>query len=492
MTTTAQTAQFGAWLPDLPAHGNPGTLLAKNVIPQAMSYRSLNSLQSFTNALDSVCLGAFWAQDDSNNIHNFAGDANKLYQLTGGNTWSDATRTTGGAYAASTWEFAKFGDRVIAVNNADDTQRFDLSVDTNFSALAGSPPRAAHIAVIRDFVVLGDIVGLGTNFVQWSGYNNSELWTPSLATQSDSQEIFGRAGKVQRLVPGDYGLVFLEHSIYRMDYAGPPLIFQFDEIERSRGTPAPYSVLWSGGYTWYYGWDGFYVFDGQESRPISSDKVARWFEQNVDADSLGDVRGAVDRINRLVIWSFRTSKSLAYNNRLIIYNWATDRWGYAEVDTEVIEEYISSGFTLDGLDVPLPLGIDLESIPVDSTQFAGGELSLQAFDSTHKSSTFSGTPLTATIDTREISGEDNARLFTNSVRPLVEAAPTTSITVQVGTRNKLTDNVTYSAAKALNGVNGEANMRANSRYQRFRLSITGGFDHATGVKAQSRVGGSRR
>jgi hypothetical protein len=495
MTTQAQEVTFGEWLPDLPARGNPGTLVAKNAIPQEQSYRSINALSEFTNALDGPCLGSFWVQDDNNVVNNFAGDETKLYTLSGGNVWGDATRTVGGAYTATSWEFAKFGNRVIAVNGADEPQKFDLGVDTEFSDLAGTPPKTPHIAVVRDFVVFGDVDTQGPSFLRWSGFNNSETWTPSLATQADYQQIFGRGGKIQRIVPGEYGLILLEHSIYRMDYAGPPLIFQLDEIERNRGTPAPYSVMWSGGLTWYYGWDGFYVFDGQQSIPISSNRVAEWFKDEVDPESLADIRGAIDRRNRLVIWAFRTSKSLDYNNRLIIYNWAAGengRWSYAELDTEVMEEFVSSGYALDELDTPLPLGIDLDSINVDSDQFAGGRLSLQAFTPTHTSATFDGTPLTACLDTKEVGVPDNARMFVNSVRPLVEAANSATTTVQVGTRDNLNDNVTFSIARALNDINGEANVRASSRYQRYRLNIAGGFNHAVGVKAQIKGGGGRR
>lgn len=491
MTTQAEIVPFGEWTPDLPEYANPGALIALNVVPQLQSYRSLNSLSSFTNALDNVCLGSFWAQDENNVIFNFAGDNNKLYRLQGGTTWGDISGTSA-PYGADNWEFTKFGNRVIAAAIQAPLQKYDLGVDAVFADLAGNPPQARRIATIRDFVVLGDVDGLGPNYVQWSGYDNSEQWTPSLATQSDFQEIFGRAGRVQRIVPGEYGLIMLEQSIFRMDYVGPPYVFQFDEIERKKGTPAPNSVTWSGGLTWYYGWDGFYVNDGRSSREISANRVANWFAQNAATDALDSMRGAVDRQNRLVLWAFRTSTSAPINNRLIIYNWGADKWSYAEVDTQIIDEFVSPGFTLDELDVPLPNGIDLDSIPVDSDQFAGGNLSLQAFDDQNRSATFDGTPLIATIDTKEISGPNNSRIFVNSVRPLVEAQGSSTITVQIGTRNRLQDNVSFSTPVTLNQINGEATRRVNSRYQRYRINVENGFFHGNGVRIQKRVNTGRR
>ena len=490
MSTAPQAVPFGEWLPDLPEYENPGALIAKNVIPQLNSYRELKSLASFSNALTSACLGVFWAQNNSNVVFNFAGDTTTLYELQSGITWTDVNGPSG-PYGATNWEFVKFGNRVLAVNINDVIQKWDLSVDTAFADLAGSPPQAARVGVIRDFIMLGDMDVLGPNFVQWNGYNNSELWVPSLATQSDSQEIFGRGGRVQRIVSGEYGLIFSEQSIYRVDYIGPPVVFQFDEIERKRGTPAANSVAWTGETVFYYGWDGFYVTDGRSpSKPISANRVAIWFEREAANDGLDTMRGVIDRRNRLVIWAFSTSAAAAINNRLIIYNWGVDRWSFAEIDTQIIDEYVAPGFTLDELDVPLPGGIDADSINVDSTAFLGGAIAVQAFDSLNRAATFDGVALAATIDTKEISAPDNKRLFTNSVRPLIEGAG--AITVSIGTRNRLQDNTNFSAAKPLNNISGEANMRINSRYQRFRVGITGGFSHGNGVKAQSRISGGRR
>ena len=491
MTTQTEMIPFGEWLPDQPAFSNPGALLARNVIPQMDSYRGLNSLQSFTNALTGVCLGTFWAQDDGNVVFNFAGDATKLYQLTAGDTWSDVSRTVGGAYAATNWEFTKFGDRIIAANKADDLQYFDLDTSSNFAALPGSPPKAKTIATVRDFVMLGDIDTLGGNFIQWSGYNSSELWTPSIKTQSDFQELFGRGGRVQRIIPGSYGIIFTEHSIFTAEYVGPPVIFQINEVERKRGTPAPNSTAWTGGKVFYFGWDGFYVFDGQRSTPISHNRVSNWFADNCPADTFKDIRSAVDRINRLVLWAFRTSTSEPINNRLLIYNWAVDRWSYAEVDTQIIDEFVSPGFSLDALDALLG-DIDTNSIPVDSDAYKGGVLNLQAFNSSNQAAVFDGVPLVGTIDTKEIAAPDQKRLITNSVRPLIEATGVSTITVEVGTRNRLQDNVAFTLPMATNGINGEVSIRKNARYQRFRVNVANGFEHGDGVKINARTSGERR
>jgi hypothetical protein len=488
----AQQIPFGEWLPDLPEHENPGALIARNVIPQIKSYRALNSLSSFTDALANVCLGTFWAQGADGSVFNFAGDIEALYELSGSTVWADVSGASA-PYAATNWDFTKFGERVIAVNIANPQQKFDMGTDATFFDLPGSPPQAARIATVRDFIVVGDISVLGPNFIAWSGFNNSEIWdiTGDLATQTDSQELFGRGGNVQRIVPGEYGVIFQENSIWRMDYKGPPVVFQLDEVERGRGTPSPGSVAWTGAIIYYYGWDGFYRFNGVSSEPISHNKVSKFMSESADTDALDSMRAAVDRRNRLVIWAYRTSPSAPINDRLIIYNWGADKWAEAHIDTETIDEFVSPGFSLDELDGPLPLGIDVDSIPVDSDQFKGGGINIAAFNSSHEAATFDGLPLAAILDTKEVSSPDNNLMFVNAVRPLIEASGSSIITVQVGTRDALQDNVNFTAARALNGKNGEANIRVNSRYQRFRVNIADGFKHGTGVKIMARQGGRR-
>lgn len=492
--TQAQKVPFGEWLPDLPAHENPGALIALNVIPQAKSYRSLNSLLPFSSALALPAKGVFWAQDANNVIFNFAGDELSLYNLTSGITWTDISGPSAPYDAQDQWEFTKFGETILATDGSSVMQKYEMNVDATFIDQPGTPPIATRMATVRDFVMVGDIqsgVGIGPSNVQWSGFNNSELWVPSLATQSDFQTLFGRGGRVQRIVPGEYGVIFMEQSIFRADYVGPPVIFQFDEVERKRGTPAPESVCWSGTDVYYYGWDGFYHFDGTKSTPISANRVSRWFSLNADAGVLSSMRGVVDRLNRLVIWAFKASGSSLSNDRLIIYNWAADKWSYAEIDTQLIDEYTPPGFTLDELDGPLPGGIDADSIPVDTDAFQGGNVNLQAFNTSNQSATFNGTPLAATIDTKEISGPDQARIFCNAIRPLVEGSGGSTITVQVGKRNRLQDGPTFTLAKGVNGINGMVNVRENSRYQRYRVNVSGGFLHGNGVRANLRKAGNR-
>ena len=473
--------ELGEWLPDQPVFNNPGCVNAQNTLPKAQSYGQLNSLSSFSGALTGACLGAFWMPDTSGNAHNFAGDSTKLYKYDGSGTWDDVTS---GTYStAVSWKFEKYGDgRCIAVDIGQPVQYYDIGVTTKFQDLAGSPPQAKYVATVRDFLVLANIAS-NPNRVQWCGFNNSELWTPSLLTQSDFQDLPGRGANITGTVPGAYGVIFQESSIWRMDYVGPPTVWRFDEVERGRGTRSPNSIVHYGTNVFYYDPSGFYHFDGTGSTPIGHERVDQWFNTN-SGDYL-TIQGVIDRQNQLVLWGFKSSAAKTYNDRLVIYSFATNRWSWGEVETQYMSERQAQQITLDGLDTPFPSGIDLQSIPMD-TQAFNTNLNVQAFNGSNESCTFEGAALDANFETRELSMDEHGT-FTNSVRPLVDAG---TVTVQFGGRGSQTVTSTYSNSVSLNRI-GEASHRVNKRFQRFRFQVTGGFDYAQGVEVRSRQAGRR-
>lgn len=473
---------FGEWLPDLAEYGHPGALEARNVIPLLRTYGALPDLQPFTDALDNAALSMFWMRDSGNAVFNFAADTDKLYRLDVA-SWVDVSGTSS-PYSATGWQFTKYGSRAIAVAPGTDPQYYDVDTDSTFSDLPNAP-RAKAVATVRDFVMLGNLDLQGPNFVRWSGFNNSEEWTPSIRTQADFQELFGRGGAVQRIIGGEYALIFCENSVYRADYVGPRVIFQIDELENSRGTPAPNSVIRIGQLAYFFGWDGFYAHDGAQARSISNNRVSDWFLNNCPPEAYEFIEVAHDRRRRLVVWAFRTSASLAHNDRLLIYNWGADRWAYGAVNTQVIGEMATSGLTLDVLDDTLGLidSASSGSVLVDSAAYDGGGLSMQGFSTLNEMGVFSGAPLAAILDTSEI--DMQGRRFTStSVRPLIEGAGDTpgGVTVQIGHRNRLLDTPSFDVPSLLNSFTGEADKKVNARYQRYRVHLSDGFTHAIGMQ----------
>jgi hypothetical protein len=424
-------------------------------------------------------------KDDAGAYYNFAGDSTKLYKMTGA-TFANVSQA-GNYSGVTSWEFVKWGERIIATCIEDVPQYYDMGTSALFADLPGSPPKARHAAVIQDFIFLGNLVESATSYpnrVRWGGFNASETWTPSMSTQSDYQDLFGRGGAIQRIVPGEVGFIFQEHSIRQVNYVGPPLIFAFAEKWPDTGTPCPNSVCWQGTKIYFYGHDGFYFFDGvNDPQPIGEEKINRWFADDFNSADLNKLYGAIDRKGKAIYWCYPSNETGA--QRLICYKPDVQRWSVIDVAAELIFEYTQSAYDLDTIDALLTSGIDTNSFNMDASPYQGGTLGFVAFGTDHKLSTFSGTPLTATIETGEI-GEPMARNTVNSSRALTDGTTTMCI---AGRDNQ---NVSYSYGTAsTENAKGEFDFRSSARFHRFKASITGGFDHAQGVQVIYRNEGRR-
>lgn len=472
---------FGEWLPDQGTLNNPGATVADNVFSAAESYLPLSSLGAFSDAAADRVRGGIFIKNNTETVYGYVGTDDELYQV--GATLTDVSRSSGGAYTTTeetNWEFTQFGNQVVAVNFNDDTQIITAG-GANFAALAGSPPRAKHVATVGNFVVLGNTSdttdGHRTNRIWWSGSEDITNWTPA-TNQSDNQDLLGSGGAVNKIIGGDYGVVFRDRSIHRMDYVGTPIIFEINEVEPERGTSLPGSVVQKGRSIFYISQDGFYeLIDGAYSNPIGAEKVNRFFLEDLDTNYKHRVSSAIDPVNNLAVWSYPgEGNSNGTPNKLIIYNWITKRFTSASITAQYIFNGFTTGFTLENLD---SFGT-LETLPfsLDSAVWNGGNLLLAGANISNQVGYFNGAALDAVIETSEFGGERTSKL--RSVRSYIEGDGNTSITIQIGHRSTLRANPVWTTAQALN-ADGVADILRTSRYMRARANITGGFTHAKGL-----------
>lgn len=463
---------FAEWRPDMPTLGE-WAREALNVVPAEESYRPLNDLSGVSSALASRAQGAAWFRATAGATRMFAGDASKLYLLSG-SAWNDVSRTSGGPYAPggdNMWRFTQFGTLAIAVNGVDAPQKFNLGVGTNWTALGGSPPVGTFITTVRDFVVMGKI-GSAPQRVQWCALDNAESWAPSLTTQADLQEL-PDGGNVTGLVGGETGLIFQETSVRRMSYEGAPFVFRIDKIANDIGCSVPGSVAGLLDMAFFLHKSGFYmVRGGQAITPIGRGKVDRTFWTEFDETNQFRATSAIDPVRGLYIFSYPASDSTnGTPNRLLIYNWHTARWSRAVMTCELVFGGVSQqAYTLEQLD----LFGTLETLPysLDSSYWTGTlSLLLFAFDTSHRSGSFSGPALAATVETAEFNpGRPGLRSTVRGLRPLIDGG---SPQIQIGARETQQATVSYGPALGLTPA-GLAPVYASGRYFRVRSTMAAG------------------
>ncbi len=490
--------EFGDLQADLPTLKNSGALKVDNVVPLAKGYRALPGFQALSGTgLNASAVGLFTSFSASGST-NYAGDATKLYQMDSSLVFQDKSKS--GGYNNSTtenardfWAFTQFGSNIIATNFADNIQKFTEGTSSVFSDLVSL--KAKYIAVIRDFVVAGYTNESGTVYnqrVKWSGINDSSTWTPSQATQSGFQDIVGSHGNVQAIVGGESsGIIFMEKAIYRMSYIGVPLIFQFDKIADNIGAFAPKSVASYGNQIFFLAQDGFYkLTGGQQLTPIGNARVDNFFFDDLSSN-LDGITSAIDPNNSIVVWSYRGSGATGTtNNKLLIYNYAVDKWSTGSgQDLEFIASASQEAFTtLESLDV---LG-DLDNLPrsLDSYYYGEGIVGLAGFNSENKFGKFIANSLSATIDTMEFEGTDNKRSTLINCRPIVDGTSNTTVTVNPITRSSQLDPIVVGDAISTNDT-GTCPLRSTSRYHRIRVNVSGNFNTLSGVDVEVRPEGGR-
>lgn len=469
---------FGQWTPDKP--GIAGNLTeAKNVLPTPSGYGLLNGTANLSNAASQSLLTVFpgrWAGATTL----FSAGATKLFKFDPANAnQTDVSRVASAYSSTEFWQFTQFGAQVIAANGVDKLQAWDMTSASKFVDLAAAAPTASFVTVVRDFVVAGKTATY-PNRVLWSDINNETNWTAGSGSQADNQDI-PDGGEIRGLTGGEFGIVLMERGLYRMTYIGAPLFFQFDNIARNVGCYESRSVTQYGPMTFFLSDDGFFMTDGQQVKPIGVDRVDRWFYSNADPSQFSKMSAAVDPVNKLVIWSFRDIFNV---QKLLMYNWAADKWSHADSGADYIAGIASASTTLEQLD---NISASLDALPasLDSRLWTGGKLILGGVAST-KIVTFAGSALTGTINTGDLSGEGQETLV-RLVRPQIDGG---SATVSIASRTRLDGSVSFGTAVAASSEN-RVSLRSRGNYHRLSVTPTGNFSTAVGVDVDIVAVGNR-
>lgn len=492
---------YGDWLPDLPALNNPGATVALNVRPDIGSYRPFPDLGvAASNTLTARGRGAISVTSTAGLVSTFAGDAAKLYKLTAG-TFADVSVAGGYNLAEEeNFESVLFNGTVVFATIGSNLQAYTLESSTLFATLPVSTlkPKARHIAVVRSqFLMVGNADENGTiytNRVRWSALGDATDFDQAAATQSDYQDLLEGFGWIQRIVGGEYALIYSDRGIHRADYIGPPDVFQILPVPgaRGRGCIASGSVIEFAGIVYALDSNGFYGCDGQIAFSISDGKVTKWFQENENADQRHRINATIDPERSLVMWAF-CSLGASDPDTLLLYHVPSKRFAAVDIDTELIFGGLTGGYDM-ATDAPgevddMQTTTGINALSLDARFWMGGVGQLGALDTMHTLKYFDGDYLAATIETGRLQLNADQRSLVSGFRPQIEG--TATITGAVAGTERLNDAEVFDTAVAQE-TDGMIPVDPNSaRYHRFRTSIAaaGDWDHAVGVEVEAQADG---
>jgi hypothetical protein len=334
---------FGEWLPDQPSVTG-AVMDAFNCYPVTNGYAPFRQEADYSaNAGQDLLITFAGKYAGVTNL--FAAGATQVYKYNSSSTALDSVSTT--YTTTESWDVTQFGSKMIIANGKNKLQAYDMAGGSSFADLAAAAPVTKYVTVVRDFVVAADD-GSDNNKVYWSDINDETDWTPSSASQSDTQ-VLPDGGDITGLAGGETGLIFMERAIYRMTYVGSPFFFQFDAISRTLGCSTNGSIAQFGGITYFLSDDGFYACDGQSTKSIGAEKVNRWFFDNaIPSEIRTSMSATVDPVRKLIAWNF---KNIFGGRYLLLYSIDLGRWSYAETTTTSVAYGLTPSATLEQIDI---------------------------------------------------------------------------------------------------------------------------------------------
>jgi len=482
---------FGEWLPDRPALENPGSTIAKNVIPVAGGFAPFQTGVIITDALDSTCKGAASFKQTDGTSYVFAGDNTKLYLLRNG-LWNDASAKVYNVLDFNFWKFAQFGSLTLAANGSDKLQKIRAGAALGFEEIEDSPI-CQFVAIVKDFVVVGPVTISSDRFIQWSARNDVDSWEPTVNSSGIQALIEG--GPLRGLTGGDFGTILQESTVTRMNFSGGDLVFSFDVIESARGCLVSGSVIQLGAITYYWSDEGVEAFTGTGGRNIGEGKVNNTLFDRLDFDNLHLVTATIDPERRLILWAYPTSGVV---NRLLIYNVGQNQFTDIEMTVQVLLSTRDETISIDDIagsidDSPLTGFPTVTSL--DDPLLLGGRRRLAAFNTSNQMETLNGDNLAATLSLGEFifsnSGNfvsDGKKVHTRRLRGAVDGTHTVSVLH----RETLQDSLTTVGPITLE-ADGSVAPRVNDRYQRFQVDMAAAasWNFAQGIDFEEITKGGR-
>lgn len=470
--------KFGHWSPDRP-YLDGALSEARNVIPAGEGYVPMPTLEVLTSAVTGTVLGAFSSRLVGSLSKTYVGTSSYIYERNG-TGWSDVSLGAGYTLTDARWEFTQWGSDIYACS-IDVALQKQTAATGDFAAVSGGP-KAACIANVREWVVVGDLDESGTMFphkIRWCDIGDPSTWSApgssaAEAAQAGEQELDAVDGRITAITGGEFGLIFQQNSITRMTYIGAPIVWQFDKIDTVNGCESPGSVVQVGRQVFFLSADGLRVTDGSgPSVPVGDGDVSEWVRSNINAAYKSKITGSYSSHARVVIWSIPTTTD--NNDSLLIYSLQSGRFSRADFGASQIFEGATSSVTLDGLDA-YSASLDDLGTSLDSPLWVGGQLFLAAIDSAGRLCSVSGTPGTSSIVTNEYQPAPGRRMYIQYVEPISDVLPT----VYVGARNLPSGSAVYSPASIANSRTGHAPFRTTGRYIRVRFDWSGDFGKASG------------
>jgi len=257
------------------------------------------------------------------------------YGIGGYGTGISATGSTGTPINAIDWTLDNWGEIFIANPlNGPIYQWSPTSGNPVATVIANAPPVNQGMFVAmpqRQIIAFGSTTNgiIDPLLIRWCDVNDYDQWIPSITNQAGSYRIPKGSRIVQGIQAGQQGLIWTDLSCWAMQYAGPPYVYQFNELGTGCGLIGRKAAGSMSGTVYWMGQSQFYRLSGNGIEPI---RCPIWdvIFQDLDTDNLDKIRFAANSRFGEVAWYYPTKSNGGEINAYVKYNVVLDQWDFGE------------------------------------------------------------------------------------------------------------------------------------------------------------------
>lgn len=182
------------------------------------------------------------------------------------------------------------------------------------------------------------IVAYGTTFtgiqdpllIRWCDVEDYNQWTATITNQAGSFRIPKGSRIVQGIQGPQQGLIWTDLGLWAMQYAGPPYVYQFNELGNGCGLISRKAAGSINGIVYWMGQSQFYRLAGGGVEPV---RCPIWdvIFQDLDMDNKEKIRFAANSRFGEVAWYYPTKESNGEIAAYAKYNILLDAWDFGQL-----------------------------------------------------------------------------------------------------------------------------------------------------------------
>lgn len=163
--------------------------------------------------------------------------------------------------------------------------------------------------------------------IRWCDVNDYDQWIGLITNQAGSYRIPKGSRVVQCIQGPQQGLVWTDLAIWSMQYAGPPYVYQFNELGTGCGLIGRRAAAPLGGVVYWMGQSQFYRLAGSGVEPIAC-PVWDVIFQDLDENNLDKIRVAPNSRFGEITWYYPTMSNGGEVSHYVKFNTILNQWDF--------------------------------------------------------------------------------------------------------------------------------------------------------------------